>query len=126
MNKARNGEEINPFAMVATVFSIGDPSIKEQGIARGWQTSNWKKIGGYIPLVGTILGAMRIYEAATASKDELSNKVNHILRGCVELLSLGLLFFIPDLIVTLARKCKSENAESLYRESLFNPECDTI
>lgn len=78
---------------------IRDESITNA--AKGaWKTANIVKALGYIPLIGTLIGIDRISKAMKATKDELPNKYNHIVRGCVELLSLGFLLLIPDLILT--------------------------
>jgi hypothetical protein len=73
-----------------------------------WKASNVVKVLGYIPLIGTFLGLSRILEAALSTKEDLPNRYNHIARGCVELLSLGFLLVIPDLILT---GCRAYNAE---------------
>jgi hypothetical protein len=72
--------------------------------------ANILKVVGYIPLIGTLLGIARILRAAKTTKDDLPNKFNHIARGCVELLSLGFLLLIPDLILTGYRAYHARNS----------------
>lgn len=65
-----------------------------------WKIANLMKILGCIPLIGTLIGINRISRVVKATKQELPNKVNHIVRGTFELFSLGFLLLIPDLILT--------------------------
>lgn len=72
---------------------------------------NFTKVAGYVPLVGSVMGIIRI--AGTANTpSSLINKKRHYARGCVELVSLGVLFVIPDLIVTGHRVYKAHKLNS--------------
>ncbi|MEZ5315504.1 MAG: hypothetical protein R3E91_04785 [Chlamydiales bacterium] len=68
------------------------------------------QIAGYIPIISILGGILRIY--ACCSKNGLQKgeasvplgfRVVNVIRGVLEILQLGPLFLIPDLIVTLAR-----------------------
>ncbi|MBS4166813.1 hypothetical protein NEOC65_001910 [Neochlamydia sp. AcF65] len=85
-----------------------------------WKTANVIKALGYIPLIGTLIGLCRIAKAAKATKDEWPNKYNHIVRGCVEFLSLGFLLLIPDLILTGYRAYDVRNRKS-YDPNRLDP-----
>lgn len=63
------------------------------------------KIVGYIPIIGTIVGLFRIaLMQDTENKfHKLPNVKNHMIRGCIEVCSLGILLLIPDLIITAYR-----------------------
>ena len=64
--------------------------------------NNVGNILGYIPVIGILIGAVRI---DTARRENLSmaTKVTMIVRGILEIMGLGLLFLIPDLIVSIGR-----------------------
>jgi hypothetical protein len=81
-----------------------------------WKTHNIVKALGYIPLLGTLIGLGRISRSAKATQEELPNKFNHIVRGCIELCSLGFLLLIPDLILTSYRTCHAGNTNSSVKE----------
>ncbi|HEY4832343.1 MAG TPA: hypothetical protein VIH61_07290, partial [Waddliaceae bacterium] len=59
-------------------------------------------ISGYIPIIGIIAGLTHICEAKH-KKMGLLSKVGLVARGVIECLGGGLLFLIPDLIVTMHR-----------------------
>lgn len=69
---------------------------------------NYANFFGYFPGIGTIVGLARIIFNAyllTISEDDEEKELYkfQILRGTVEFFSLGIVFLIPDLIVTRAR-----------------------
>lgn len=74
-----------------------------------YRDENLLKVAGYIPLIGTIVGIIRLVLTNINSKlpekggKPLANKYKHITRGCIELTSCGFLLLIPDLIVTAHR-----------------------
>lgn len=80
---------------------MGD--IQNDAARNAWKVANLVKVLGYIPLLGTLIGINRLARAVQADKNDLPNRCNHIVRGCVELLSLGALLLIPDLILTCYR-----------------------
>ncbi len=93
---------------VADVYN--DPEFKKimdeqntKAAKTAWKTANLMKRLGWIPLLGTLIGINRISRTVKATKQELPNKVNHIVRGIFELFSLGFLLLIPDLILTRFR-----------------------
>lgn len=71
---------------------------------KAWKTANIVKALGYIPLVGMLIGVNRIVKAARMESELLPNKYEHIARGCIEALSLGALFIIPDIALTIFRE----------------------
>jgi hypothetical protein len=70
-----------------------------------------KKVG-YVPIVGCVVGIVRIFIIATNQDwmGPLPNKFNHIVRGTIEFLSLGFLLIIPDLIITIHRRNVAKKA----------------
>lgn len=85
-------------------------------IKKAYQRDNYKKIGGYIPLVGSILGIKRIVNTAHCSH-KLTNKKLQYLRGGVEFSGLGFLLIGLDLGVTAARASAKQQNYALYNES---------
>ncbi len=70
------------------------------------------KIAGYIPLIGMIIGWVRIWELSNTPKiksksPRMSNEVNHIVRGVMEVCCLGILLALIDLVVTAYRECRA-------------------
>ncbi len=61
----------------------------------------------YIPLVGTILGGIRVHHACTNSTANFPNRANHIVRGVMEVCCLGILLALIDLVVTAYRECRA-------------------
>ncbi|MBS4169910.1 hypothetical protein [Neochlamydia sp. AcF95] len=97
-------------AELKEISSFNDPDyqkVEDESINNAakdaWKIANIIKALGYIPLIGTLIGLSRISMAAKTLKEELPTKYNHIGRGCVELLSLGFLLLIPDLVLTAYR-----------------------
>lgn len=68
---------------------------------------NRAKVVGMIPVVGSIMGLARIIFSCMISRRHLPNRSYHLIRGTIELLSLGFLLLIPDLIVTFSRNRKA-------------------
>ena len=66
------------------------------------KNSNKLKILSYIPLLGSFIGIWRLRR--TNAPTLKANRVKHIIRGSIEVLSLGFLLIIPDLIVTLRHR----------------------
>ena len=66
--------------------------------------TNITKILSYIPVVGSLIGIMRLHGARTNAPLLKADRVKHIIRGSIEALSLGFLLIIPDLIVTLRHR----------------------
>ena len=81
------------------------------------QASNRDKLFGYIPVVGTVIGAKRIISTIKDKSLPIKNKVVHILRGSVEFLSLGFLLIIPDFILS---KCRNFHSK-LWPATDLNP-----
>lgn len=88
-----------------------------------WNSRNVYKLAGYIPIVGTIVGIMHLIKIQNINSTvPLTNRCSWITRSTVELLSLGFLLLIPDLLATLYRLClsptKSSLAETLFKSRL--------
>jgi hypothetical protein len=66
---------------------------------------------GYVPIVGTLAGIAHIVMSKDANN--LAGRVYAIARGILEIFGLGILFLIPDVIVSVHRHfCTSKpNAE---------------
>ena len=71
---------------------------------------NVANVIGYFPVIGTIVGLARIIFALyqIVSSETLDDEQKEyfraeIYRGAVEFLSLGIMFIVPDIIVTRAR-----------------------
>ncbi|MFV0339412.1 MAG: hypothetical protein ACK5MA_02100 [Parachlamydiaceae bacterium] len=65
---------------------------------------NKSKVLGYIPIIGTIMGILRLKDAAVDESNLHHDRVKHIVRGTVETLSLGFLLAIPDLIISFRHR----------------------
>lgn len=76
-----------------------DSDDTKQGKAR---TLNAMNIIGYIPIFGIISGIIRFW-LAFRHADNAECKVALITRAIVEIVGAGLLFAIPDLIVSIGR-----------------------
>lgn len=61
------------------------------------------KLLGYVPVLGCFVGYNRICAINDLPPHIAPNRVNHIVRGAFELLSLGFLLIIPDLLVSFGR-----------------------
>lgn len=64
-------------------------------------------IAGYIPGLGLVAGGMHIGFAVTDKNLNMGTRVITVIRGVCEILGLGLLFLIPDLIVSMVRHISS-------------------
>lgn len=62
---------------------------------------NQIKVLGYVPLLGTIVGIIKLVAVKQNAPLLQAYRFSHLARGVVETMSLGFLLFIPDLIVTL-------------------------
>lgn len=67
----------------------------------------------YIPLVSMLVGVIRISGAYENAKT-LGSKVQHIIRGTIEFLNLGVLLLIPDLILTAYRHYLKSSIDSKF------------
>ena len=69
---------------------------------------NKYNVAGYCPIVGIGTACIRFAIAAKTPDMSMSLRVTLVIRGIIEALGGGLLFLIPDLIVTIGRYlCKS-------------------
>ena len=75
----------------------------DRAVINAREIDNYIKKAGYFPLIGTLFGLLRLCYAVTTDKKILPNKINHIIRGSIEALSLGFLLIIPDLLLTSYR-----------------------
>ncbi len=78
-----------------------------------WAKQNKYHFIAYMPVLGAIIGLFfRIIPAMKAMKDMPPNFKTgiqfQIFRGTCETLGLGLLFLIPDIIVTIGRLCSGK------------------
>jgi hypothetical protein len=78
--------------------------------------NNYANFFGYIPIVGTIVGLARIIFNAylmTKSEDDEEKELYkiQILRGTVECFSCGIIFLIPDLIITRKHSNPTQSSE---------------
>lgn len=62
---------------------------------------NLAKIGGYVPVIGFFTGALRI--ELFVRKGGVENRMFHLIRAIFEILGLGILFLVPDIVVTTVR-----------------------
>lgn len=85
-------------------------SLADFGAQTQWKCDNFERILGYIPLFGMLIGLIRISQIYKQTEKQLPNRCNHLLRGSIELCSLGFLLLIPDLIVTCNRACLARRA----------------
>lgn len=97
------------FGFHSTYFSsLGNTDL--QGERKGMMQRNVISIMGYIPIVGIISGIIRIVLSAQQMNKEKCDKAYHavhITRGVFEILGLGSLYLIPDLLVTAGRISKA-------------------
>ena len=88
-------------------FKKGDSNIIEDH----YIAQNILNVLGWFPFLGTIIGSIRIGATIVICVvDEESSKTNHkkyyalsIVRGVVEVFSLGFVFIIPDIIASIVR-----------------------
>jgi hypothetical protein len=86
---------------------MGECSEKyEKVVSSMRKASNLQKVLGYLPLIGTIVGISRLRSVHQDKQRGTQNliKAHHLVRGSIELLSLGFLLLIPDLILTACRE----------------------
>jgi hypothetical protein len=89
-------------------YRVGSPKLgvaDESTCERISNTANLMKKLGYVPLLSIYIGIDRI---RLAVKNDLSYKINHIVRGIIEVLCLGLLLLPVDLIITAYRDHKAK------------------
>lgn len=67
--------------------------------------ANCTKYQGWTPIYGSWIGYQRLSEICNTDPKVLTNRGWHIFRGVIELLSLGFLLIIPDLIITFFKSC---------------------
>jgi hypothetical protein len=72
--------------------------------------SNIFNVIGYCPGAGVALGALRIYGAIKVDAPT-SIKIANVIRGILEILGLGLLYFTPDVIATIIRFAPCSNCQ---------------
>jgi len=70
---------------------------------KGAITYNLFLLSGYVPLFALPLGVLHIYGGCTDKKVDSLSRVGLVARGILECIGLGLLFLIPDLIVSMHR-----------------------
>lgn len=58
---------------------------------------------GYIPFISFFVGVSRIRAIWNIPREVLTNKDNHYLRACIELISCGFILFIVDALVSRSR-----------------------
>lgn len=82
-------------------------------------TYNISKKGGYIPILGTLVGLIRLIDVLDKKSlmSKVPNKFSHVIRGSIEFLSLGFLLIIPDFILTKYRDHKAKKAFSVNLQS---------
>jgi hypothetical protein len=74
----------------------------------------WRKVLGYLPGFGVVIGIERVYIAVTKTPSSLiGRKIALITRGTLEFLGLGFLLMIPDLIATLFNPTQSKPIPSI-------------
>ena len=71
---------------------------------------NIAKIVGYVPVIGTLAGIIRLIQGIVA-EGNCPTRVWHIARGAIETLSLGIVWLPVDLIVTLVKMVASSLRE---------------
>ena len=97
---------------VQNPHEVGDARPSKKVSHADFQEGAYKGINrinalGYIPIVGIAMGILRITDA-TQNRASLSaaGKKVQVIRGVSEILGVGLLFSIPDQIVTIGREFK--------------------
>jgi len=91
--------------------NIPQNEIKELGTAVKIQ--NALMVSGYFPLIGAYMGYKRVsMNVKNDCKDPVSVRIVEVIRGILEILCLGILFLIPDLLVSFHRHvCTTTPAE---------------
>lgn len=69
-------------------------------VLRDLDNANSMNLKGYIPVYGCKVGFDRIRKVVRLDSKDFPNKWAHFVRGCIELLGLGFLLAIPDLVIT--------------------------
>ena len=103
--KGKNDEKASSWVSVREVAPSSKVMIRD---------SNLGKAAGYFPIVGMVMGILRIQVARSCN---YPNKVTHIIRGTIEFLCLGILLLIPDLIMTAYYACKARKQLALDLKS---------
>lgn len=65
---------------------------------------NIGKLIAYTPVIGTLLGLIRVLITLSDKSMPLKRKCSLIVRGSIEFLSLGILLLIPDLIASICMR----------------------
>ncbi|MEZ5315505.1 MAG: hypothetical protein R3E91_04790 [Chlamydiales bacterium] len=81
--------------------SISEVKEDDKKVLEKW--CRGRLVFGYVPIFSVISGITRISSMSFYQKAPLGFRVVNVIRGVLEILQLGLLFLIPDLIVTFAR-----------------------
>lgn len=81
---------------------------------------------GYIPVIGTIIGIARVIffgkfipEYRHYSGSEKKFACFQVARGYVEMFSLGAVFLIPDLIITINRELEMAMKSTWFHDNCF-------
>ncbi len=85
---------------------------REEVIKKIWRQRNIKKVVGYFPLLGILVGIGRVIRLAKNSNPQTPKTyiAKQTLRGTVEFLSLGFLLIIPDILSTVLRTSLNREA----------------
>ena len=81
---------------------------------------NISNLLGYIPLIGTIIGIAKLrlsYRTAFLTESTESYLKAYRFRATVELFSIGCVFIIPDLLISVGRFLSIERRESVSSPS---------
>jgi hypothetical protein len=88
-------------------------------------TPTFKKVAGYIPIIGIVVGLLRLHEGMTTPKPLTQRKIALLTRGSIELIGLGFLLILPDLITTIlrARNDQSNAGIAAYKKTVADMSC---
>ncbi|WP_100934884.1 hypothetical protein [Candidatus Chlamydia corallus] len=105
-----DGEFVQKTKTTPTIIKLGFVRSSEDGLTEPineiilkTSTSSKNAIFRSIPILGSILGAARIYSALSTNDvlDEPSEKVWHTIIGVLEILGLGIIILLFKIILTI-------------------------
>lgn len=121
--------DYKPRPLEATFGYFNTSYSTSENMRKMHRTINYINVLGYIPGIGTIVGIARIIFFGKFipsnnhySKNELAFSIFQVARGCIEIVWLGSIFLIPDLIFTINRELETamkENTRFYYNFGTF-------
>lgn len=122
-NEEESGEKGSKLKTINLIGMHNNKTAVNAGLISDWDYRGYKLkalvghnlgiLGGYLPVIGIIAGSNKL-NSSIRSKKYFSNKLSKgarsyfRIRGTLEMLGLGIVFLIPDIICTVANVCRKD------------------